>query len=913
LAHRLCRILFQRADFASPVLRSACVELVASMILTPVMDCFTPDYINGWMKAAIVGKDDEPAKEEESTDIPSQNHKPDENIAIGVNDSRPDMDRQPSYSMESHASTVDDLEDHFDLEETDYELEEELDVASGSFDDHENATEEVIMKSANPSRVMDSAEEILALLAMSLIELQAHIDFDEAREARESGEQLETRWNDQGCIETVRNLVLVIEAMLMHGVLLKRRKKKAILSPPSTLGASDPFSTNVDGDDDDMILRIRSKEYTSLTVMLMELTSDLETFENETIDSNEIIDVEMMYEEDIRDLRSIPRPKTGDLSTLRTLIAAWLHTGVVYRTLDALLCSSDSILHPFYHKDSFIRNKESVNDFLRLLRGLKNVDILVDTMTVLSHPPLDLHQIEDERKVNEAVDSGFFPATTSSVTKAAVPEFVHDNKKRVEIGPVSSGRLQIALKAKLKEQKKNNFGMGGSIKANLENNRKRLSRLVRPGEGRQSDSPHSKSFPSPRIGSFALPLANQNSSPLYLEFHRNDTLASSLRSERFERMKSFSNLNSDKSKKVHAEMICRSRVVSKDHFLQHRDLHNLAKGFYSNTTRLLLNHFNVDTAGGDGDNATHTLLTIENVTTRRKWAIPDDDSSFLLRAQPVHLNVVGVHRDQRSNNLSYKKYAAYFDEPVANVQKNEFRGARLRRQCFLRYYPNDRTAAINFIKSDRYLDGKLGRLIELETSGASKQIKEFERYLCNKSVREGSERSGNVLSNSILASTVMDSNDFTCVPRSGKAAEFVYRVSLFEEPEVELSGKRFIVQDASCLGMHRADASSLEISDASLTTSLLLGQTYDKRNKKQFHVKCDDKGVPILYFKIADHSADTDSPLSAQNRKNEDGGLRPYRLSFVRAALMVTSSRKEAQLQVSFNIVFTISYIMRWW
>jgi|EP00979_Chaetoceros_neogracilis_P015399 hypothetical protein len=60
---------------------------------------------------------------------------------------------------------------------------------------------------------------------------------------------------------------------------------------------------------------------------------------------------------------------------------------------------------------------------------------------------------------------------------------------------------------------------------------------------------------------------------------------------------------------------------------------------------------------------------MKKVATQRKCAIPDDDSSFLLRAQPVHLNVVGVHRDQRSNNLSYKKYAAYFDEPIANTEE----------------------------------------------------------------------------------------------------------------------------------------------------------------------------------------------------------------------------------------------------
>ena len=907
LSHRMCRILFPRADFASPVLRSACVELLASMILTPIMGCFTPDYINGWIKAAIVGKDDAPAKEEEpyksaSTSGHAGNDRGSRESASGDSEDRPGIEREPSCSMESHG---DDLVDQFD--DSDDEFEEELNVAAGSFDghDHEAATEEAIMKSADPSRSMDTADEILALLAMSLIELQAHIDFDEAREAKDNGEQLETRWNDQGCIETARNLVLVIEAMLMHGVLIKRRKKRPMLSPPEMIDDSDPFSVSTN-DDDDMMPRARSKEYTSLTVMLMELTSDLETFENETMEAadDKRIDIEAMYEEDTGDLRSIPRLKAGDLSTLRTLIAAWLHTGVVYRTLDVLLRSSASILHPFYHQNAFIRNQDSINGFLRLLRGLENVDILVDTMTVLSHPPLDLYQMEDERKMNEAATSGFFPATSSSAKKNA----------ETEDGPkTASGRIQATLKTKLNDQKKNTFGMGESIKANFENNRKRLTRLVRPGEGRHFDSPLSKLSLSPRMGPFALALPLQlgnHSSPLHLEFHRNETLASNLRSERFERMTSFSKLNSDstKNKMAQADMICRSRAVSEDHFLQHRDLHNLAKGFYSNTTLLKLNHFNVDTVGiegGIGANNTKTILTMDNVTTRRKWAIPDDDSSFLLRAQPVHLNVVGVHRDQRSHNLSYKKYAAYFDEPIAHAKKNEFRGAKLRRQCFLRYYPNDRTAAINFIKSDHYLDSKLGRLIELETSGASKQINEFERYLCNKSFREGSERSG---TNSILASTVMDSNDFSCVPRSGKASDFVYRVSLFEEPEVELSGKRFIVQDASYVGIHRADASSLEISDASLSASLLLGQTYDKRNKKQFHVDCDDKGVPIVYLKMADQSAVASSPLSVQHHRQQDGGDRPYRLSFVRAALLVTSSRKEAQLQVSFDVRFIICW-----
>jgi hypothetical protein len=67
----------------------------------------------------------------------------------------------------------------------------------------------------------------------------------------------------------------------------------------------------------------------------------------------------------------------------------------------------------------------------------------------------------------------------------------------------------------------------------------------------------------------------------------------------------------------------------------------------------------------------------------------------------------------------------------------------------------------------------------------------------------------------------METSDFNAVPRSGKAIDFVYRLSLFERPMVELSGKRFTVHDSAATGPHRADASSLEMSDAAISIALL--------------------------------------------------------------------------------------------
>jgi len=130
---------------------------------------------------------------------------------------------------------------------------------------------------------------------------------------------------------------------------------------------------------------------------------------------------------------------------------------VVYRTLQVLMRSGGSILDPFYHKDAFIRKQEDIDGFLRQLRGLRNVDILVDTMTVLSHPPLlYLYEMEGKRKMNEAATAGFFPATTALATKSANPS--GRDGKGINVGVITRGRLQSKLMTKMQEQRKNGLG-----------------------------------------------------------------------------------------------------------------------------------------------------------------------------------------------------------------------------------------------------------------------------------------------------------------------------------------------------------------------------------------------------------------------------------------------------------------------
>lgn len=153
----------------------------------------------------------------------------------------------------------------------------------------------------------------------------------------------------------------------------------------------------------------------------------------------------------------------------------------------------------------------------------------------------------------------------------------------------------------------------------------------------------------------------------------------------------------------------------------------------------------------------------------------------------------------------------------------------------------------------------------------------------------------------------MEATDFNAIPRSGKALDFVFRMSLFERPDVDLAGKRFTVHDSTARGPHRSDASALEVSDASLSALLFnIGRDHGRSDSFQKQklkgqeatsefrqkVEMGPDGYPMLFMKF--------------NRKSNDEGsteIKPYRMSFVRAALMVTSARQEAQLQVRRTIV----------
>jgi hypothetical protein len=161
-----------------------------------------------------------------------------------------------------------------------------------------------------------------------------------------------------------------------------------------------------------------------------------------------------------------------------------------------------------------------------------------------------------------------------------------------------------------------------------------------------------------------------------------------------------------------------------------------------------------------------------------------------------------------------------------------------------------------------------------------------ERHLCQRWVPKGTTRT-----QSILASNVMEPTDFTSIPRSGKAIDFVYRMNFYERPMLDLGGKHFTAHDSASLGAHRADASAMEISDATISIALILlgsdeGLSREADGYSRPSVEMGKDGYPVVWMKF---SRKDDTVVE----------VKPYRTSFVRAALLITAARQEAQLKVS--------------
>ena len=905
LGNRLARALLPRAEYSSPLIRSMVTELLAGCVLTPVMGCFCPSYLNGWILQACTPNPDNVAEntleviatgkvetgpQDEIMEDSVEMRLEEANIWKPVQESEIDVEdgqgqeltmsmadiiaRTPSVCSSQDAHEMSSasffrsspLKDLLSLEEEDHNQ----DAHSGTDDEDtidESGTgrvhsasislrDENDKASAPVVRLPPTGDFILPLLTMSLIDLQGFCDFEDCREGRTA-----INWDDIGCQTAVTQLVLVLEAALIHG------RRNVRLEAPNQIESDASTGALTENNNGVVELSVAKYEPDSLINVLMDMTSDLEGFQER------IMKIEDLWMEDDVEADSLVafnpdavlRPSEQELATTRTLVAAWLHSGQAHRVITVLMNAPNSLLVPFYHKHSFLRTPQNAVGFVRQLRSLDGVPILVDTLSVLSSANMD---------VNEHGCSVVPTPYSERHERNPLPLVVQQNKLTQEEvkRPSKSGRF---------------------------------SRLMGVGA---FDAPENETEPN-KASPLPVPQAIGTATPKYLDFRKNENFAASLRSERDRRTQSWLNATATQETTKGIPVICRSKGASEASIAFQRELHQVSRILYAGTNMLSLRSGGRrKNSGEQADGAKSeilplSLLTIEMASQKRRIEVPDEDSSFLLRAQPRPLVAVGVHRDPRNHDQSYKCFAATYEEPLTRQGSSKHGGAKYIRRCLLKYYPNDRTASIELPNDGRQLDQRQDRVPETVNLASSPGILtgDFlkERHLCQKWAPKGSvPRSG-----SLLASSVMETTDFTAAPRSGKAIDFVYRVSLFERPMVDLDGKKFTVYDSSATGTHRADASSLEISDAALSLALLhIGRDWDydgddevvssdhiekgskHRAIRRSNVEVGKDGYPVLFLKY--------------NRKQGDGSVtevKPYRSSHIRAAILITEARQEAQ------------------
>eukprot|EP00523_Entomoneis_sp_CCMP467_P019432 CAMPEP_0168818572 /NCGR_PEP_ID=MMETSP0726-20121227/7826_1 /TAXON_ID=265536 /ORGANISM="Amphiprora sp., Strain CCMP467" /LENGTH=1812 /DNA_ID=CAMNT_0008870903 /DNA_START=15 /DNA_END=5453 /DNA_ORIENTATION=- len=806
VGNRMVKVLMNRENFGSPIVSALITEIMGSCVLTPVMNLFHPDFMNGWI---LMGLRAASSKEENSND-----NKPKTEDSGSKTQQRAESVTPDSASVVAE-KTLDDI-----MEE----------VQNGDKDNDESA-----------SHGMD----LLAELAIAMSEMKRFMYFEQLRTSPASDSAEIVDWENLECRAAILRLVLVIEAALLDGRCVHRRILQGNAESMEDSENGDVLNyTNaaVESADDKGSGGLVNYEST-LPQLLMELTGDVEEFEERVASDNsnaagkdEFAD---LFKEDYE--THPHKATTTERSTLRTLIAAWLHTGQIYHIATVIVQAHATILSPYYFKTAFLRSPEDASGFVRQLQALDQVEILVDTLEILNSPSLSRS------------------AAASKVEESDLPN--------AELGMDHSEAGENIYDA-----------AGEDVKqlVNIQQSHMLLSSAI----------------------------------PRHFDFHRNEAFSSSLRSERERRMQSWYAQFHDVSTEPN-EGLCVARILDDP---VHKELHQIARIFYSNTALLGIrdaarrNQSEIPTptalVSGDqpptprdmdtlAEDDLLSLLTVETACPRRRIEVPDDDSSFLLRAQPRPLTAVGVHRDQRNHDQSFRCFAATYEEPALKTGSDHFGGGRYIRKCLLRYFPIDRTASILLQSDSRKVDQRrttssIPDTITLNSSGPTQRQAPFlsaeflkNRHTCYRWNAKGTNRT-----QSLLASNVMEPTDFTAQPRTGKAIDFVYRMSLFEKPMLELSGKKFTVQDSGTLGQHRAAASALEISDAALSTALyMVGETHGNVDDGQVgSVQMGEDGYPTMWMKFT-------------RRDDTQVEVKPYRLSFVRAALLVTSARQEAQLQ----------------
>ena len=589
LAHRLVRALLPRSEFSSPIVRTLMTEMLAGCILSPIMACFSPDYVNSWissgLETVLASSSSSSSSKKDSTAVVERQWEFDENgegIEVGA-----------EVELEAAFNEVDGF-DHEDEEDGMHEAIEAIRSPTNVDDDDENLDEDnhdLVGEEGDETRhdlETVSGDYILPLLTMAIIDLQRFFDFT-SPDPEESG----TNWDDSACQDAVRQVVLVVEAALIHG----RRRQRLTTRKRSMIGDD---AARMDHEGDTLLPFFSS----NLSQVLMELTSDIDAFGARIA----MEEARLKNDENAEKANDSPskscKPPMSELSTLRTLIAAWLHTGQVYKMLSVLIQARQSILIPYFHQDAFLRNSENAAGFVSQLRALDGVEIIVDTTSILASSILD--------------DNG--KSTTPSPQKRAITIQVSS----------PSGSNSISQPSPR--------AMASSLSQSMARRSERLQRFM-SGATAEDIADSAAAAPS---------ASSDGPTPRYLDFHRNKNFALSLRTERERRSESWLHV-SDSMADQSLKIVHRVKGASEEDMEDHRDLHRLSRTFYSGTNMIVLKDGTrrkqsdaSDTPSSDADTSRLdneievdrvSLITVEMVGAKRRIEIPDDDSSFLIRAQ----------------------------------------------------------------------------------------------------------------------------------------------------------------------------------------------------------------------------------------------------------------------------------------
>ena len=636
LASKITKLVVPKDEIDASVVKTLLAEMLASCVLGPVMGCFAPDSVNGWLikgLGLLSGAASDSAGVESNESPVSADAASDQHSTNSTSSTKSDEVFLKSADVESEDS---DLFDRI----VDGVLEE---IGSDGSTNSQDPPTSVFGIEHNEQGILNEnascnmSEQIITALSMSIIELGSCVDFDDCRLARDRNQDIFVDWDAPNCRDAVKHLVLIIEAALLYGARSAAKQKTSsrtftesfieMESMEVTLDTSqediDDFSVDVAEElrDSDRVRSPKLHQHSSLSAALMELTGDIDTFQGLVEDVEGSHDGQSTTDGDGDDDSNndtepeiyIPRP--NELSTLRTLIAAWLHTGQAFKVLSIIVRAKHTILEPFYHSNAFLRGSYSA-EFIKLLRKLDAVDILVDTMAVLASPCLLMSA------------GGLDSFIEDTIRRPSLPRTNQDDDQF----PGFQGRKATHPTVANSNPNLNPLSVVGSVRANFVNNRDRIARFAQSAS--EIDlNPFKDRNVSQSPGSSIAYNLHQNSQqlPAYLNYNQNEVFASSLRLERDRRSASWLREIKDRNR---VDFVSRTKGAKDKDTMMHRELHHLARYFLSNTSHIRIESCSFDNMESS-ESAANVIL--KAVCSRRKVEVPDEDSSFLLRAQVSHI------------------------------------------------------------------------------------------------------------------------------------------------------------------------------------------------------------------------------------------------------------------------------------